>query len=175
MTGKTLEIRAFAPEDVEAVWRLMRDLAVFEGYIDAFRVTAADLLEHGFGPNPAFGVFVAVYAGTIVGIAVHYRIPWTFDLKPVVVLKEFFVAHDFRSHGVGAALFSHLRRYASGIGASALRWAVLPGNEGAMRFYSAQGGEKDAAWDYWMLRFPATEDASQPEAFRPESNERRTP
>ncbi|ESY27091.1 hypothetical protein X749_23380 [Mesorhizobium sp. LNJC391B00] len=32
----------------------------------------------------------------IVGIAVHYLIPWTYDLKPVVWLKELYVTEATR-------------------------------------------------------------------------------
>lgn len=144
-------VRPFEPQDVDAVWRLMRDLAVFEGYIDAFAVTPGDILAHGFGPTPAFGVFVAVVDEAVAGIAVHYRIPWTFDLRPVVVLKELFVAEAFRGSGVGNALFAQLRAHAAEIGASGLRWTVLPDNEPAKRFYAGQGGQRDAAWEHWCL------------------------
>ena len=146
-----LVVRPFEQRDVDDVWRLMRDLAVFEGYIDAFAVTPEDVLAHGFGPAPPFGVFVATTDETIAGIAVHYRIPWTFDLRPVVVLKELFVTEAFRGQGVGDALFAQLRAYASDIGASALRWTVLPGNDAAKRFYAGQGGGRDAAWEHWNL------------------------
>ena len=71
MTG--IVVRPFTPDDIEAVWHLMRALAVFEGYVDDFVVTPEDLLASGFGPAPPFGVFVAVRGGAVAGIAVHYR------------------------------------------------------------------------------------------------------
>ncbi|WP_075291065.1 GNAT family N-acetyltransferase [Pararhizobium arenae] len=147
-----LEIRAFEQKDVSDVLALMRGLAVFEGYIDDFRVTEADLVEHGLGPSPRFGVFVAVLAGKVIGIAVHYQIPWTFDLKPVVVLKELFVAEEARGIGAGEALFHRLTAYARDIGASKVAWTVLDGNEPAMRFYDRQGGVPDTLWKPWFVR-----------------------
>ncbi len=152
MTKSDLEIRAFEHRDVSDVLDLMRGLAVFEGYIDDFRVTEADLIEHGLGPSPRFGVFVAALAGKVVGIAVHYQIPWTFDLKPVVVLKELFVAEDARGLGAGEALFQRLAAYAGEIGASKVAWTVLDGNERAMRFYDRQGGTPDIVWRPWFFR-----------------------
>ena len=151
MSADKLVVRPFERRDVDAVWRLMRELAVFEGYLDAFAVTPADLLTHGFGPTPAFGVFVAEKEHTIAGIAVHYRIPWTFDLRPVLVLKELFVAEAFRGQRVGSMLITHLQAHATEIGASALRWTVLPDNEPAKRFYAGWGAAPDAAWEYWTL------------------------
>src|SRR5882757_105109 len=111
-------VRPFERRDVGAVLVLMRALAVFEGYDDKFRVTEADIVEHGLGPSPRFGVFVAQVDGAIVGIAVHY-------LMPVVVLKERYVAETARGMSVCRALVDRLRQYAIGIGASAIKWTVL--------------------------------------------------
>lgn len=147
-----LEIRSFDHRDVADVLALMRGLAVFEGYIDDFRVTETDLVEHGLGPSPRFGVFVAVLAGKVVGIAVHYQIPWTYDLKPVVLLKELFVAEDVRGSGAGEALFQRLVSYAKEIGASKIGWTVLDGNERAMRFYERQGAAEDTVWRPWFIK-----------------------
>ena len=151
MSADGLHVRPFTHDDVEAVWHLMRALAIFEGYIDAFAVTPDDLRLHGLGAAPAFGVFVAAKGEALAGIAVHYCIPWTYDLKPVVVLKELYVAEAFRGQGVGQALFAHLRAHAIEIGASSLRWTVLPDNAAAQRFYAGQGGVCDADWQHWTL------------------------
>lgn len=151
MSADTIVVHPFEQRDIGAVWQRMRELAVFEGYVDAFAVTPTDLLAHGFGPAPAFGVFVAVKGDAVTGIAVHYRIPWTFDLRPVVVLKELFVAEAFRGQRVGNMLFTHLQAHAAEIGASALRWTVLPDNAAAKRFYAAHGAAPDAAWEHWTL------------------------
>ncbi|WP_192247547.1 GNAT family N-acetyltransferase [Mesorhizobium caraganae] len=118
-------VRPFGRQDVGAVLALMRALAVFEGYDDKFRLTEADLVEHGLGPSPRFGVLVAEREDVIVGIAVHYIIPWTYDLKPVVWLKELYVAEAAGGMAVGHALVEQLRQYAAGIGASAIKWTVL--------------------------------------------------
>ncbi|MBZ7922349.1 hypothetical protein [Ensifer adhaerens] len=88
MQASPLTIRPFEHRDVADVLRLMRGLAVFEGYIDKFCVTEADLVGHGLGANPRFGVLVAERGGRAVGIAVYYVIPWTYDLKPTLVVKE---------------------------------------------------------------------------------------
>lgn len=144
-------IRPFEQRDVSAVLVLMRALAVFEGYDDKFRVTEAELAEYGLGPSPRFGVFVAERDDAIVGIAVHYVIPWTYDLKPVVVLKELYVAEAARGMSVGHALVKRLRDHAVGIGASAIRWTVLQSNMPAKAFYRSLDGRPDEIWEMWQL------------------------
>ena len=144
-------IRPFERRDVGAVLVLMRALAVFEGYADKFRVTEADIVEHGLGPSPRFGVFVAEVDGAIVGIAVHYLTPWTYDLKPVVVLKELYVAEAARGMSVGHALVKRLRDHAVGIGASAIKWTVLQSNMPAKAFYRSLDGRADEMWELWQM------------------------
>ncbi len=145
-------VRPFERPDVGAVLALMRALAMFEGYDDKLRVTEADLIEHGLGPSPRFGVLVAVCEDVIVGIAVHYIIPWTYDLKPVVWLKELYITEAARGMAVGQALIEQLRQYAAGIGASAIKWTVLKSNMPAKAFYRSLGGETDEIWEPWQLK-----------------------
>jgi GNAT superfamily N-acetyltransferase len=152
MQKTMVTVRPFEQQDVGAVLALMRALAVFEGYDDKLRVTEADLVEHGLGPSPRFGVLVAEREGVIVGIAVHYLIPWTYDLKPVVWLKELYVTEAARGMAVGHALVEQLRQYAIGIGASAIKWTVLKSNVPAKAFYQTLGGRPDDIWEPWQLK-----------------------
>lgn len=158
MRASPLTIRPFERKDVADVLRLMRGLAVFEGYIDKFRVTERDLIEHGLGENPRFGVLVADLSGRIIGIAVHYIIPWTYDLKPTLVLKELFVDETARSSGAGAALIDALKRHAAAIGAPRINWTVLATNENAKRFYRREGAAPDAIWEPWTMPVEADGD-----------------
>ncbi|WP_077960604.1 GNAT family N-acetyltransferase [Ensifer adhaerens] len=161
MPVSPLTVRPFAQRDVADVLRLMRNLAVFEGYIDKFRVTEMDLIEHGLGDNPRFGVLVADLGGRVVGIAVHYVIPWTYDLKPTLVLKELFVDETARSLGAGAALIEALKRHAAAIGTPRIEWSVLASNEAAKRFYGRQGAILDAIWEPWTLLIQTEDDGKE--------------
>ncbi|ESY54879.1 diamine acetyltransferase [Mesorhizobium sp. LNJC372A00] len=152
MQKAMVRIRPFERQDVGAVLALMRALAVFEGYDDKLRVTKANLIEHGLGPSPRFGVLVAEQEGVIVGIAVHYLIPWTYDLKPVVWLKELYVTEATRGMGVGHALVEQLRQHALSIGASAIKWTVLKSNSPAKAFYRSLDGQPDDIWEPWQLK-----------------------
>ena len=146
-------VRPFAAEDAPQLLDLMRALAVFEGYIDAFRVTEADLLSFGLGPQGRFGAVVAAEAasGRLLGMAVHYVIPWTYDMRPTLVLKELFVAEDARGSGVGQGLMNAVIDEARRIGAPRIDWLVLAGNEAAMAFYRGLGGRQDDTWLRWRL------------------------
>ena len=150
---QSFTIRNARRDDVPALISLMQGLARFEGYLDRFAVTAEDLLQRGFDPNrePQFHVIVAEVSGSLVGYALTYVVPFTFDLRPTLVLKEFFVSEEHRGAGLGHELFRAVLDHGRQIGARLLRWQVLPSNEPAARFYRSFGGDVDAAWDNWVL------------------------
>lgn len=146
-------VRAMAREDVGEVLVLMRELARIEGYLPQLAVTERDLLAHGFGPTPCFQAFVGQREPdpSLDGLAVTYLIPWTYDLRPTVVLKELVVAERARGAGVGAALLGEVARYALACGAPRVLWAVLHANQDAQRFYRRCGAKADELWQNWSL------------------------
>lgn len=146
-----MSVRPFEHRDVTEVLSLIRELAVYERYIDQFRVTESDIIESGLGDSPCFGVFVAEMDGDIIGIAVHYKVPWTYDLKPVLVLKELFVSKHARALGAGRALLTQIEKHALAIDASRVVWTVLTDNVAAKQFYVKAGSQKDAVWELWGL------------------------
>jgi diamine N-acetyltransferase len=134
----------------------MRELAEFEGYSERFAVTEADLVSRGLHARAdrQFSAWVADDGG-LQGYAVVYVVPFTFDLRPTVVLKELFVASNARQRGLGRQLLATVIDYAKSIGARLVRWQVLPSNGDAKRFYASLGGAFDAHWENWQLELPA--------------------
>jgi GNAT superfamily N-acetyltransferase len=159
--AKPFQVRPFSAHDVASLWRLMVALAKFESYADEFAVSEADLAAHGFGDAPRFRAFVADDGGPeLLGMAVCYVIPWTFDLKPTLTLKELFVDAPARGRGVGQALFAKVVDEGVRIGASRMNWTVLPSNARAMAFYRQAGGQTDARWQSWTCPLPGSRCAS---------------
>ncbi|BDM22598.1 GNAT family N-acetyltransferase [Pseudomonas sp. LRP2-20] len=132
--------------DVPALIGLMRALAEFEGYLDEFAVDENALLARAFGESPECNVFVVQGAEGIAGYAVGLIIPFTYDLRPTVVLKELFVAPSDRGKGFGAALLSQVAAWSLEQGAGRLKWDVLAGNHSAEAFYRQHGGRPEAKW-----------------------------
>lgn len=144
--------RAIAP-DAPQLLSLMRGLAQFEGYDDRFAVTADTLLERGFSAQrpPEFIAWVAEVEGKLLGYAVIYVIPFTFDLRPTLVLKELFIDSTARGRNLGHGLMQAVIEHGRSVNARLIRWQVLPGNEPAKRFYRQHGADVDADWDNWFL------------------------
>lgn len=146
-------VRPFHHDDVPQLTRLMRELAVFEDYIDEFAITEVAVIDAGLRSVPAFGALVADNgAGSLLGMAVHYRVPWTYDLRPILILKELFVTADARGRGVGTALMAGLVAEGRRIGASRINWTVMTGNDPAGAFYHGLDARPDLKWQPWSLR-----------------------
>ena len=146
-----MRVRPAERGDVDRLLELMRGLARFEEYIDDFAVTRGSVLEHGFGDERLFTAFVAEQGEDLVGMAVVYTIPWTYTLRPKVVLKELFVEEAARNAGAGKALMAAVVSHARSIGAAELIWTVMDGNRAAEGFYRSLGASPDHKWHNWSL------------------------
>ncbi len=152
-TTEAVVVRQFRRDDACELLSLMKRLATFERYIDDFRVSEDDLCRHGLGDQALFQAFVAEEVATqrLVGMAVTYVIPWTYDRRPTLVLKELYVSEDARGLGVGRRLMTVVAQRAESIGAGQLKWTVLPDNTVAQQFYRSLGGRPDADWMPWQM------------------------
>ncbi len=146
-----MRVRLAERTDVDRLLELMRGLARFEEYIDDFAVTRESVLDHGFGDGRLFTAFVAEQDADLVGMAVVYTIPWTYTLRPKVVLKELFVVEAARNLGAGKALMAAVVSHARSIDAAELIWTVMEGNREAEGFYRSLGASPDHKWNNWSL------------------------
>jgi GNAT superfamily N-acetyltransferase len=149
-------IRRAVAGDAPQLLSLMRGLARFEGYDDRFAVTVKDLIERGFSSHrpPEFIAWVAEMDGALVGYAVVYVIPFTFDLRPTVVLKELFIGESARGRNFGQQLMNAIVEHARSMNARMIRWQVLPSNDPAKQFYRQQGAATDDDWENWYIELP---------------------
>ena len=149
-----LVVRDFVNDDVSQLLELMVSLAEFEGYDQQFAVTEDALRSRGLGDRAEFKALVAEYStspGELIGMAVYYFIPFTYDLRPDLILKELFVADMARSAGVGEALMKRLLSRARAADCERIKWLVLPDNHRAKQFYAALGAERDSSWETWTM------------------------
>jgi GNAT superfamily N-acetyltransferase len=154
-------IRYATAADASQLLSMMKQLAVFEGYADQFKVTERVLLERGLASTANMHTtaqFTAIVAASdgienskLLGYAVVYEIPFTFDLRPILVLKELFVAEDSRSGGLGGALMQAVLAHAHAGLCGRLKWDVLPSNEHAKAFYRRWGGQPVCDWEAWRI------------------------
>lgn len=148
-----LKAREFSKEDVPQLLELMKGLARFEGYIDDFKVTEADIIDNGLNDKPLFKAYVAHHdnSSELLGMAVTYISPWTYNMRPNLVLKELFVKNSARGTQIGQKLMRAVAKQAKSINAKEIQWFVLSSNSKAQAFYTQLGGKHDSKWQVWDM------------------------
>lgn len=154
-------IRQASTADVPQLLALMRELAAFEDYLADFAVDEDALHRRALGPDAQCRVFVAERAGELLGYAVGLSIPFTYDLRPTVRLKELYVAPQWRSQDLGRRLLATLAQWALAQGAGRLHWDVLAGNDRAQAFYQRLGGQPVGKWIAYEMGVAALQALAQ--------------
>lgn len=141
-----IDIRKAQKEDMPEVLELIKELAVFEKEPDAVIIDENNLIEDGFGENPAFHCFVAEADGKIEGMALVYFRYSTWKGK-TVHLEDLIVREKFRGHGLGSALYTEVIKFASDQKVKRTEWVVLNWNKDAADFYRRSGADVMGEWD----------------------------
>ncbi len=145
--ARRVEVRRAREADVTALWRLMREFAVYERLEHEFTGSPEALGRHLFGGRwPALDAFVAHVDGEPAGFAICFGAFSTFWARPLMWLEDLFVAERFRGMGAGRALFAAVAALAVERGCARLDWAVLEWNQPAIEFYERLGARRAGGW-----------------------------
>jgi GNAT superfamily N-acetyltransferase len=139
-------IRPATCDDVPQILDFIRALAAYEREPEAVTATEADIMCHGFGPNPFFFCLVAEKNGAPAGFALYFFNYSTWLGRPGLYLEDLFVLPGFRGLGIGRALLQRVAAIAVENGCQRLQWEVLDSNTPAIDFYQAMGAEFLDAW-----------------------------
>ena len=150
----SIAIRFATVEDVGLLLRLIRELAVYEKAPDAVIASEADLIRHGFGPDPQFEAILAFLDGEPVGCALFHSRFSTWLGRPGMYLEDLYVTEVARGHGVGRRLMARLAAIAVERGWGRIDFQVLEWNP-ARGFYHRLSMAHVNGW----LRYGADNDA----------------
>jgi len=134
-----LSIRPATIEDAPLLNRLICEFAEFQQALDRVRITEADLVRDGFGPQPRFRALIAELAGQPVGYAFFFDFYSTWAGRSGLFLEDLFVRSQFRGQGIGKALLASVARVARDENCYGIRWEVLDWNQPAIAFYQSLG------------------------------------
>lgn len=147
MNKTEIKIRKAVEADSEKVWILMKDLAVFEKYIDVFAITPEIVKESGFRKSPPdFHCIVAEDNGQITGMLVYYYLPYTALNKPSIYLKELYVDAEYRGQKIGGQLMNALYEEARLNNCAQIKWTVAEWNQAGKKFYERLGANENKDW-----------------------------
>lgn len=139
-------IRNAKATDMPKVLDLIKELAIFEEEPDAVEVTVEDLVNDGFGPNPAFKCFVAIVNHQVVGAALVYNRFSTWKGK-ILHLEDLIVRENKRGYGIGTALLDEVVKYGHSLNVKRINWEVLDWNEKAIGLYEKKGAKILKDWN----------------------------
>lgn len=145
-------IRRAVEADVPNLLPLMRELARFEKYETSFAITEEVLREQGFRRSPPdFHCLVAEENNQLVGLAVYYFVPFTYQAKPNVIVKELYVVDGYRSKGVGKLLMKAVAKEAEKADCGLIKWYVAKWNHRGIQFYERLGARIDPDWHEFQM------------------------
>jgi GNAT superfamily N-acetyltransferase len=152
MTVKSaLRIERATERDVPLILRLIQGLAEYEKLAHEVTATEAALRETLFGARPAADVVLGYSGDTPVGFALFFPNYSTFLGKPGLYLEDLFVLPEWRGHGFGRALLTHLAKVAVERGYGRFEWSVLDWNEPAIGFYESLGATLMDGWSIFRV------------------------
>jgi GNAT superfamily N-acetyltransferase len=144
-------IRTARPDDVEAIVRLVHDLAEYERALAEVELTAEGLQRDLFGDRPRVFAHVAEVDGAVAGVAIWFFSYSTWRGKHGVYLEDLYVRPECRGAGLGRALLAALATEAVAQDCARVEWAVLDWNTRAIEFYRAIGAVPMDEWTVYRL------------------------
>ncbi len=125
-------VRKAEKKDLEAIYALVKELAVYEKEPEAVTATLKDY-QNAFIEG-VFEANVALDGKKIIGTTIYYMTYSTWKGK-MLYLEDFVVKENYRQKGVGQLLFDAYLATAREKEAVMVKWQVLDWNEPALNFY----------------------------------------
>ncbi|MDX6747404.1 GNAT family N-acetyltransferase [Polaribacter sp. PL03] len=132
------KVRLGEEKDMQSVFNLITELAIFEKEPEAVEITVEDLIRDGFSDKPKFKVFVAEQENNIIGIALFYERFSTWKGR-AIHLEDLIVTKSKQKIGAGKALYSAVLKYAHDNNFNRVAWEVIDWNSNAIDFYKSTG------------------------------------
>ncbi len=139
-----MNIRAAEPKDVEAIFGLINELALYEKAPEQVTNTAQQLAIDLFQDNICHAI-VAEENEDVVGFALYY-ISYSTWKGRCLYLEDFYVKESRRKQGIGALLFEEILEIAKKMQVKRMDWQVLEWNEPAIQFYKKYDAILDPEW-----------------------------
>ncbi|KAI0701343.1 acyl-CoA N-acyltransferase [Cytidiella melzeri] len=148
---KEFFIRPAQADDVDAILKLIVDLATYEKATDSVKATPELLRKNLFEKEYAHTLLAFLGTtetpGDAVGMALYFHNFSTWTGKPGVYLEDLYVTPECRSMGIGKALFAELGKIAEDNDCARLDWSVLKWNQPSIDFYDkALGATSMSEW-----------------------------
>ncbi len=140
---KTITIRRGDINDLDAIYDLVVDLAIYEREPSAVTATREDYrrdFEAGI-----FHTLIIQLDDDIIGMALYYHTYSTWKGR-MLFLEDFIIKEAYRRKGLGGQLFTAFLEEAKRLDCVLTKWQVLDWNKPAIQFYEKVGAELEKNW-----------------------------
>lgn len=138
-------------EDTALVLDFIQELAEYEHLTHEVQTDAAQLERSLFGETARAEVLIARIRGEAAGFAVIFPTFSTFLGRQGLWLEDIFVKPQWRSQGIGKALFVRCVEIAHERHCGRMEWAVLNWNQPSIDFYKHLGAKAMDEWTTYRL------------------------
>ena len=146
-----MQIRAAKPGDEQAIFSLIKELALYEKAPEQVSNSAEQLSQDLFKSFICEAI-VAEENKEIVGFALFYTAYSTWKGK-TLYLEDFYVKENHRNKGIGNMLFEKVVEIAKDKKVKRMDWQVLEWNSLALGFYEKKEAELSSEWVNGRLYF----------------------
>lgn len=147
----TVTVRPATPADAATLVALVRELAVYEREpLSSVKMTEADVLRDGFGPERRFEALIAEADGRAAGFALFFHNYSTWEGRAGLYIEDIYVSEWARGLGVGRRLLAEVAAIAQERGCPRVDLWVLHWNP-ARQFYDRMGFVDMSEWKPYRL------------------------
>lgn len=143
---KNITIRKAVKADGDVLCDLINGLADYEKKTGLDKEAKERLKKDAFAPSPIFETYIADYEGKAVSYAIISYMYSTFTARPILYIEDIFVLPEYRSLGVGKALFNYCGKIALEKNCWGIKWSVLHWNTPAIDFYKKYEAKQVDEW-----------------------------
>ena len=141
-----INIRKAKAADGDSLIDLINALADYEKLARPDIKACERLKKDIFGPEPKITAWLGEINEEIIAYAITLYTYSSFLALPTLYLEDIFVLPEYRSLGIGKALFMHCAKVALDDGCGRMDWQVLDWNKLAIDFYNRVGARNMKEW-----------------------------
>jgi len=139
--GVSHRIRTATPADAPAIWKHVRDFAVYQKLEDRLTGSAEKLAASLATTPPRVEGLVAEVNGSIEAYALYFPMYSSFRTAQVLFLEDLFVSEAARRRGIARSMLARLARITLERGWQRMEWYTVANDARANALYRGLGAE----------------------------------